>query len=221
MTGFLLSSPSRGLVSVGNCVPFPYVSTALSGGLALLELIQTVGKTTDDLKHLAESVVIIIQDSIKHLAVLSKDIGIMSKDWSSSKFKKYLKANSIRDEIAQFTLRVADLRADATLMAAVGTRMDLGDVANTVNAVQSSVSEIQNELAALRSGISTATTDVDGELVRSEQDFHALKLGDIELEFETARTTTFFDHHEMFDWTDYKGNPCEQYEFIRDYMPLK
>jgi hypothetical protein len=31
---------ARGLVSVGNCVPFPYVNTALSSGLALLELIQ-------------------------------------------------------------------------------------------------------------------------------------------------------------------------------------
>ncbi|KAJ7489658.1 hypothetical protein B0H11DRAFT_2229682 [Mycena galericulata] len=32
---------SRGLVSASNCVPFPYVNTALAGGLALLELIQT------------------------------------------------------------------------------------------------------------------------------------------------------------------------------------
>jgi hypothetical protein len=31
---------ARGLVSVGNCVPFPFVNTALSSGLALLELIQ-------------------------------------------------------------------------------------------------------------------------------------------------------------------------------------
>jgi hypothetical protein len=31
---------SKGLVSVGNCVPFPYVNAALSSGVALLELIQ-------------------------------------------------------------------------------------------------------------------------------------------------------------------------------------
>ncbi|KAJ7618113.1 hypothetical protein DFH06DRAFT_98599 [Mycena polygramma] len=56
-----LVSVSRGLVSVGNCTPFPYVGTALSAGVALLELIQTVGKTTDDLKYLAESVVTIMK----------------------------------------------------------------------------------------------------------------------------------------------------------------
>ncbi|KAJ7691034.1 hypothetical protein B0H17DRAFT_1201377 [Mycena rosella] len=181
---------SRGLVSVANCVPFPYVKTALSGGLALLELIEAVGKTTEELKYLAESVVTImklLREEIDahptnpnpkfhqicvefniHLDGLSKDIGIMAKDWSSSTFKKYVKTNGIRDEIAQFTRRVADLRADATLIAAVGTRMDLVEVANTVTAVQSSVSEIRNELAQIRSGSSRAS--LNDELVRFEED---------------------------------------------------
>jgi hypothetical protein len=69
---------SKGLVSVGNCVPFPYVNTALSSGVALLELIQVstlttkdlinysfyiemVSNSSDDLKYLAESVVTIMQ----------------------------------------------------------------------------------------------------------------------------------------------------------------
>jgi hypothetical protein len=68
---------SRGLVAVGNCVPFPYVNTALASGLALLELIQVrtwtdrrlprsfepqmVGKSSNDLKYLAESVVTIMR----------------------------------------------------------------------------------------------------------------------------------------------------------------
>ncbi|KAJ7635758.1 hypothetical protein DFH06DRAFT_661748 [Mycena polygramma] len=156
-----LVSVSRGLVTVGNCAPFPYVSTALAAGLALLELIETVGKTTDDLKYLAESVVAImkllgeeidarpatpdmkfVQVCIEfnmHLIRLSKDIESTSKNWSASKFKKYVKVNCIRDEIAQFTRRVSDLRANATLIAAAGTRMDLVEVANNVSAVRSSV----------------------------------------------------------------------------------
>jgi hypothetical protein len=40
---------SKGLVSVGNCVPFPYVNAALSSGVALLELIQVSALRTVDL----------------------------------------------------------------------------------------------------------------------------------------------------------------------------
>ncbi|KAJ6575992.1 hypothetical protein DFH09DRAFT_371158 [Mycena vulgaris] len=240
-----LLTVSRGLASVGNCIPFPYVSTALSAGVALLELIQTVGKTTDDLKYLAESVVTIMKllrqemdahpanpnpklhqvcvEFNAHLSGLSKDIGIMAKDWSSSKFKKYLKANCIRDEIAQFTRRVADLRADATLITAIGTRMDLVEVANVVTAVQSSVSEIQSELADLRSGTSRATKNSNDELDRFEEDFHALKMGDIELAFDTARTSSFVrvdndNSQQVFGWTDYKGHVKGFLRTVRVYQ---
>ncbi|KAJ7618186.1 hypothetical protein DFH06DRAFT_99817 [Mycena polygramma] len=223
-----LISVSRGLVSVGNCVPFPCVSTALSAGLALLELIQTVGKTSEDLKYLAESVVAImklLQEEIEahpnnpdqrfvqlcnefnlHLNRLSKDIESMSKNWSSSKFKKYLKVNCIRDEIAQFTRRVVDMRANATLIAATGTRMDLVEVATDVSAVRSSVSQMQNELAAIRSTANPSTAE---DLVRFEEDFRALKVGDIQLEFSTASTSNYMlgdgPQAVRVEWTDYKG----------------
>ncbi|KAJ6575995.1 hypothetical protein DFH09DRAFT_1150165 [Mycena vulgaris] len=236
-----LLTVSRGLASVGNCIPFPYVSTALSAGVALLELIQTVGKTTDDLKYLAESVVTIMKllrqemdahpanpnpklhqvcvEFNAHLSGLSKDIGIMAKDWSSSKFKKYLKANCIRDEIAQFTRRVADLRADATVRR----------------------KKIQSELADLRSGTSRATKNSNDELVRFEEDvsesefnppfkvthpyikFHALKMGDIELAFDTARTSSFVrvdnvNSQQVFGWTDYKGYVKGSLRTVRVYQ---
>ncbi|KAJ6536848.1 hypothetical protein B0H19DRAFT_1270555 [Mycena capillaripes] len=237
-----LITVSRGLVSVGNCAPFPYVSTALSAGLALLELIQTVGQTTNELKYLAESVVTIMKllgeemeahptasdakflkvciEFNMHLTRISKDIESMSKDWSSSKFKKYIKANCIRDEIAQFTRRVSDLRADATLIAATGTRMDLAEVANAVSSVKSGVSQIQTELAAIRS---PATTDASQDLVHFEENFHALKVGDIHLDFQTARTSDY----ELLDfrtrataqigWTDYKGYVRGSPQTIRVY----
>ncbi|KAJ7077039.1 hypothetical protein C8R44DRAFT_896417 [Mycena epipterygia] len=232
---------SRGLASVGSCVPFPYVNTALAGGVALLELIQTVGKTTDDLKYLAESVVTIMKllreeldahpDNLDakfrqvcvefnaHLSGLSKDIETMSKDWSSSRFKKYLKANAIRDEIAQFTRRVNDLRADATFVTAVGTRMDLVEV-------KSSVSEIQKDISVIRSATARAPTSVNQQdLVRFEEDFHALKVGDIQLEFETARTSNFvrFDRRDgqqlqvHIGWTDYRGTVNASLRTIRVY----
>ncbi|KAJ7489654.1 hypothetical protein B0H11DRAFT_2229677 [Mycena galericulata] len=218
---------SRGLVSASNCVPYPYINTALTGGLALLELIQTVGQTTDDLKYLAESVVTIMKllreemdshptntsthlspvcmEFNMHLTRLSTDIETMSKDWSSSKFKKYLKVNSVRDEITHFTRRVTDMRANATqLIAATGTRMDLAGVANAVAEVQSSVLE-------MRTAMGSTTTDPNRELVRFEEDFHALKIGDIELDFESARTSTFMSmcwaksERTEIGWTDYRG----------------
>ncbi|KAJ7121459.1 hypothetical protein C8R44DRAFT_876864 [Mycena epipterygia] len=40
---------SWGLASAGSCIPFPYVNTAFAGGVALLELIETVGKMTDNI----------------------------------------------------------------------------------------------------------------------------------------------------------------------------
>ncbi|KAJ7635760.1 hypothetical protein DFH06DRAFT_661757 [Mycena polygramma] len=224
-----LVSVSRGLVSVANCAPFPYVSTALAAGLALVELIETVGKTTDDLKYLAESVVVIMEllgeeidarpadpdmkfvqvciEFNMHLTRLSKDIESMSKDWSSSKFKKYIKVNCIRDEIAQFTRRVSDLRANATLIAAAGTRMDLVEVANDVSAVRSCISRIENGLATVHS---PRVSNTSADLVCLEEDFHALKVGDIQLAFETARTTdyTAVDGRKRMHigWTDYKGH---------------
>ncbi|KAJ6522579.1 hypothetical protein B0H19DRAFT_655253 [Mycena capillaripes] len=237
-----LITVSRGLVSLGNCTPFPYVNTALSAGLAFLELIQTVGKTTDELKYLAESIVTIMKllgeemeahpsppdakflkvciEFNLHLTRLSKDIESMSKDWSSSKFKKYIKVNCVRDEIAQFTRRVSDLRADATLIAATGTRMDLAEVANAVSTVKSGVSQIQTELAAIRS---PATTDGSQDLVRFEENFHALKMGDIHLEFQTARTSDYKLENirtratVQIGWTDYKGHVRGSPQTIRVY----
>ncbi|KAJ7489664.1 hypothetical protein B0H11DRAFT_2229691 [Mycena galericulata] len=156
---------SRGLVSASNCVPFPYVNTALAGGLALLELIQTVGQTTDDLRYLADTETNLSQVCMEfntHLTRLSTDIEAMSKDWSSSKFKKYLKVNSVRDEITQFTRRVTDMRANATLIAATGTRMELARVASAVAEVQSSVWEIQTAMGS-------TTTNRNRDLVRFEE----------------------------------------------------
>ncbi|KAJ7121368.1 hypothetical protein C8R44DRAFT_165874 [Mycena epipterygia] len=233
---------SRGLASVSGCVPFPYVNTALAGGVALLDLIQTVGKNTDDLKYLAESVVTIMKllceeldahpdtphakfrqicvEFNVHLSGLSKDIETMSKDWSSSRFKKYLKANAIKDEIAQFTRRVNDLRADATFVTAVDTRMDLVEV-------KSSVSEIQKDISAIRSATAKAPTSVNQQdLVRFEEDFHALKVGDIQLEFETARKSDFVrvdrrngqQSQVHIGWTDYKGTVNGSVRTIRVYQ---
>ncbi|KAJ7121375.1 hypothetical protein C8R44DRAFT_786208 [Mycena epipterygia] len=194
-------------------------------------LASTVGKNTDDLKYLAESVVIIMKllreeldahpdtpdakfrqicvEFSVHLSRLSKDIETMSKDWSSSRFKKYLKANAIRDEIAQFIQRVNDLRANATLIAAPGTRMDLVEVSNVVTA---------KELAVIRSATAQEPISLDQqELVRFEADFHALK-------FETARLTTFVRRNHWngpgvkIGWTDYKGTIKGSVRTIRVYL---
>ncbi|KAJ7881762.1 hypothetical protein B0H14DRAFT_1498862 [Mycena olivaceomarginata] len=230
---------ARGLVSVGNCVPFPFVNTALSSGLALLELIQTVGQSGDDMKYLAESVVTIMkllreemdlhpttentkfaqvcEEFTEHLMQLSKDLESMSKNWSSSKFRKYLNSHNIREEISLFTRRVSDLRANATLIAAAGTRMDLAPVVTGVAAVESKIDGLHRQLVEQRSSLVTSAAEsLKQELTRFEEDFHALKLGDIHLDFCSARVANFSEFHldgrekKEIGWTDYKAtvNGC-------------
>ncbi|KAJ7648669.1 hypothetical protein DFH06DRAFT_1209303 [Mycena polygramma] len=220
---------ARALVSVGDCVPFPYVNTALSAGLALLELIQTVGKSDDDLKYLAESVVSIMrllreevdshpnenisfrqvcEEFAGHLTQLSKDIELMAKNWSSSKWRKYLNSRNIRDEIEQFTRRVNDLRANATLVAATGTRMDLASVASGLTAVESRITDLQREVGSQRT-LLTQDPDFTRELARFSDDFHVLKLGDIHLDFQSARNFKLAVHSNgkvgHIGWTDYNA----------------
>ncbi|KAJ7123318.1 hypothetical protein C8R43DRAFT_959122 [Mycena crocata] len=252
---------SKGIVAVGNCLPFPYVKTALESGLALLELIETVSKSSDDLRYLAESVVTIMKllreemeshpnggddtkfcrvcaEFVTHLTQLSRDLASMAKNWSSSRFRRYLNSHNIQEEITRFTREVNDLRANATLIAATGTRLDLIGVGNGVAAVESKISDLQRELACERSN---TTTSLKQELTRFEEDvsrnsqpyggfssnrfkFHSVKLGDIELDFRTARTATF----EGIDfvgnrttrtcWTDYEATVKGSIRTVRVYQ---
>ncbi|KAJ7358572.1 hypothetical protein DFH08DRAFT_848729 [Mycena albidolilacea] len=149
----------------------------------------------------------------RHLGQLTKDLESMSRNWSSSKFKKYLKSHNIREEIALFTRQVADLRANATLIAAAGTKLDLAGVADEVAAVQSRINDLKNQL--LGQSLAASAAD-DQELTRFEEDFHSLKLGDIHLDFRSALVSEFpeLDHDgrekRRIEWTDYKAtvNGC-------------
>ncbi|KAJ7358569.1 hypothetical protein DFH08DRAFT_802387 [Mycena albidolilacea] len=151
------------------------------------------------------SMISTLSSTSRHLTQLSKDLESMSKNWSSSKFNRYLKSHNIREEIALFTRRVADLRANATLIAATGTRLDLAGVATGVAAVESRINDLQSQLV----GQSLDMTAADNrELTRK---FRALKLGDIHLEFRSARGSEFSESdHEgrekrRIGWTDYKA----------------
>ncbi|KAJ7446967.1 hypothetical protein FB451DRAFT_1536679 [Mycena latifolia] len=250
---------SKGLVSVANCVPFPYVNAALSAGLVLLELIQTVGKSSEDLKYLAQSVVSIMQllreemashsavqdtrfrelctEFSMHMSQLSRDIESLSKERSSSKLKKYLGSPRMRDEITDFTRRVDDLRANTTFVAAIGTRMDLVEIANGVAAVESKISTIQQDLTSLTQ---TKATGLSSELARFEEDvgpisldgvaivfsliqFHALKLGDIHVDFHSARPAEFevyLRRHQRrkIGWTDYRATVQGCIRTVRVYQ---
>ncbi|KAJ7150758.1 hypothetical protein C8R46DRAFT_1198283 [Mycena filopes] len=230
---------SKGLVSVADCVPFPYVGSALRAGLALLELIQTVGKSDEDLKYLAESVVTIMSllkeeldshGSLENprlrqvclefesdLTRLSKDLEAMSKNWSSSKFRKYLNSQNVRDDITQLKRQLDDLRANATLIAATGTRMDVADGFATV---ESRISELHREIK--QSTVSPVPTP-SFELARYEEDFHALKPGDIHLHFHTSRAASFVRYdlgHEKSctAWTDYRATVKGSVHTVRVYQ---
>ncbi|KAJ7121435.1 hypothetical protein C8R44DRAFT_736234 [Mycena epipterygia] len=169
-------------MSVASCAPVPYVNAALSGAWPCWNLFR---KTTDDLKYLAESVVTIMKlfreemdahgnpdakssqicvEFNMHLSGLSKDIESIATDWSSSRFKKYLKANSMRDEITQFTRRVNEMLHSLPLSVLALTRMDLVEV-------KSRVSEIQKEVSAIRSVTARAPYNLNQqELVRFAED---------------------------------------------------
>ncbi|KAJ7026655.1 hypothetical protein C8F04DRAFT_106472 [Mycena alexandri] len=241
-----LIAVSKGLVAVADCVPFPYVRTAFGAGLALLELIQMVGKSSEDLIYLAESVVAImtlLRDEMRshptiespnfrrvctefevHLTQISKDLESMSRNWSSSKFRKYLNSQNIRDRIDQFTRQVNDLRANATFVAATGGRMDLASVADDVAIVKAGILELQLNLTNQRpSPEGPAPEHVLHDLAPYEKDFHALKLGDIHLEFNTARRTNFVERDlqsrekKSASWIDYKATVKGSIHTVRVY----
>ncbi|KAK7008459.1 hypothetical protein R3P38DRAFT_3023061 [Favolaschia claudopus] len=229
-----LITTGRGIASFANCAPIPWVGAALSAGVALLELIQTIGKTTDDLRYLAESVVSLMKrlrdefdahpsdasprlqqvctEINTRLVDISNDISEMSKDWSSSKFKKYLKANCVRDEIAQFNRLVSDLRADATLATALGTRLDIARVGDVVSAVNCNITQIQEGLAM----IGPPSAEISKrEYTSFEENFHSLRIGDMHLNLETACAVAYQVHAGEDNpngglcersWTDYKGS---------------
>ncbi|KAJ7612935.1 hypothetical protein DFH06DRAFT_1484800 [Mycena polygramma] len=179
---------AKGLVTISNAVPFPYVNAALASELALLELIQMVDKSNDDLRYLAESVLTIMrllhEETEAHptdqrskfrgfcgaferdLTRLAKDLESIRKQQCASRFKKYFNAHNMRDEISHFTRQVDDLRANATLTAAIGTRVT----------VETGVAAVEDRVARLEHHI---------------KDFHALKLADIHLEFNSARAGPF------------------------------
>ncbi|KAJ6513657.1 hypothetical protein C8R47DRAFT_616854 [Mycena vitilis] len=235
---------ARGLVAVGNCVPVPYVSAALLAGLALLELIQSVGKLDEDLKYLAESVITIMkllskeldshpiespgfrqvcEDLSSQLTQLTEDLKKMSQKWSSSKLRKYLNSQNMQDQIAQFARRFNDLRANATLVAATGTRLDLASVANGVTAIESQLSALQHELVDQHYLRPMDSTDgLKQKTIRLGEDFHALKPGDIHLDFRSARPNKYglYDNgvsEGTLSWTDYKATVGAGVRTVRVY----
>ncbi|KAJ7734063.1 hypothetical protein B0H16DRAFT_1892548 [Mycena metata] len=247
-----LITVGRDLVPLANCVPFPYVAVALAAGLALLELIQMVGKSSEELKYLAESVTTImkslrkemdshptIEDTkfrqlclefetprFRHLTRLSTDLKLMAKNWSASRFKRYLNSQDIRDRTTRFMREVNDLRANATLVAATGTRLNLESVAHSIAAVELGVSDIRRGMMEQRSSLPTNTTsDILGrELARYEEDFHPLKLGDIHLEFGTARHASFVEwditgnEKRHTAWVDYRATVKGSVQTVRVYQ---
>ncbi|KAJ7615636.1 hypothetical protein DFH06DRAFT_1343604 [Mycena polygramma] len=213
---------ARGLVSVSNCVPFPYVNTALSAGLMLLELIQTVGQSDEDLKYLSESVVAIMkllrEEVESHPTENTLFRNVCEEFTSSGSVQVRDRFRTEHRQHYHFTRRVNDLRANATLVAATGTRMDLAGVESRISGliVSQHSPKIDSEDDLTQS-----------ELARLENDFHALKLGDIYLDFRSARTNSFAiyangseespEEKEM-GWTDYRATVNGSLRTVRVYQ---
>ncbi|KAJ6487108.1 hypothetical protein C8R47DRAFT_1277349 [Mycena vitilis] len=222
---------ARSLVSVTNCVPFPYVNTALSAGLVLLELFQRVRQSDEDLKYLSESVVAIMKLLREEVESHQTREHAVSQPFNSAVQRhrvdvaesvfiqvEYLNSQKIRDQISHFTRRVNDIRANATLVAATGTRMDLAGV-------ESRISEL---IASRHSPRIDSEDDLNqSELASLEKDFHAFKLGDIYLDFGSARTNSFakyangseesLEEKEM-GWTDYRATVNGGVRTVRVYQ---
>ncbi|KAJ7673597.1 hypothetical protein B0H17DRAFT_168743 [Mycena rosella] len=122
------------LKTASACVSVPCLQPAFEAMAMVLELVERVDKNDADLKYLAESAInltTLLTDELK-LRSDSPDVRLaelcaefirylnnvakeLRKPRSKFRFKKYLKAKSIRDNIDDFTRRLADLRADLTV----------------------------------------------------------------------------------------------------------
>ncbi|KAJ7612898.1 hypothetical protein DFH06DRAFT_147506 [Mycena polygramma] len=186
-----------------------------------------VDKSNEDLRYLAESVVTIMrllhEETESHrtdqkpkyrdfcgaferdLTRLAKDLESIRKQQYTSRFKKYFNAHNMRDESSHLTRQVDDLRANATLIAAIGTRVT---VETGVAAVEDRVAHLEHQTVG--PDVLLVSKTAQCELGRFEKDFYALKIADIHLEFDSARAGPFTGDPQRHDeravrWTDYRG----------------
>ncbi|KAJ7458204.1 hypothetical protein FB451DRAFT_1406509 [Mycena latifolia] len=175
---------SKGLASVANCMPFPressedlkYLAQSVVTHAAFEEMASHSAaqdtrfgelclefSTYVDVMAISEN--LIDKQHQAHVAAVERHRVLVEG-------RVFIEAQEIpgsprmRDEITDFTRRVNDLRANTTLVAAIGTRMDLVAVANGVAAVESKISAIQQDSNSLTQ---TKATRLSSELARFEE----------------------------------------------------
>ncbi|KAJ7429567.1 hypothetical protein B0H11DRAFT_2143030 [Mycena galericulata] len=161
-------------------VPVPCLPAIFEAVSTLLDLVERVGQNETDMKYLAESAINItslLTDELKSrpessdmrltalcndfLRYLEKvDVELNKRVKSKLWFKRYLKAKSIRDAVDDFARRIADLRADLTLAAAIGSRFQLIDTDKRVQEVQSSLAHITHDLRSHAASFKDIEEDV-------------------------------------------------------------
>ncbi|KAJ6533773.1 hypothetical protein DFH09DRAFT_124887 [Mycena vulgaris] len=209
------------LKSTSTCVPLPYIQPVFEAVTMILDLVERVDKNETDVKYLAESAIHIttlLTDELKSrpdysdirllnlceefVRYLDKVASELNKRKSRIWFKKYLKVKSIRDSLDQFTRRLADLRADLTMVAAVGSRFQIIDT-------NIRVQEVQSGLACITREILSPDTDRSVDLI--EEDVAIFKPSELHLDFPTVQLSVMTlkqkpaDEHQVMVQT-YRAN---------------
>ncbi|KAJ7452856.1 hypothetical protein FB451DRAFT_1409151 [Mycena latifolia] len=196
---------AAGLKTTSACVPVPCLQPVFEGVGLVLDLAEKVGKNEADLKYLAEcaiNIISLLTDELKSrpnspdvrlvnlctdfVRYLDKAANEFRKPKSKFWFKKYLQAKSIRDNLDEFTRRLADLRADLTLAAAVGSRFQIVDTDRRVQDLQVSIEHITREILSPAATGTELSKRHDPFLDAIEEDVLVFKPSELHLDFGTV-----------------------------------
>ncbi|KAJ7895214.1 hypothetical protein B0H14DRAFT_2681616 [Mycena olivaceomarginata] len=143
-------------------VPVPYIRAAFGTVVILLETVDKMKKNRDDLLDLCESLVEIVRLLQAEISAHGQVAGVrfmgLCKDFTSfvhmlqtqlemvlrnrgglrGRFKEFLGATTVADQIVRYRNRVNELRSNFLLIAAIDTNLTLAQIQKDVTAAQES-----------------------------------------------------------------------------------
>ncbi|KAJ6595025.1 hypothetical protein DFH09DRAFT_1357794 [Mycena vulgaris] len=168
-------------------IPLPYIRAAFSTAVIFLETVDKMKKNRNDLRELCErtvEIVFLLQDEISaHGHVVGARFMGLCENFMSflrlvqtglenlmrnrnglrGRFKEFLRATTVVDQIECYRIRVNELRSNCILAATIQTNFNVASIQRSVSAIQ--------------------------EIAPSAHQFRRVALGDINLLYETAMSS--------------------------------
>ncbi|KAJ7336866.1 hypothetical protein DFH08DRAFT_964824 [Mycena albidolilacea] len=143
-------------------VPVPYIRAAFGTVVILLETVDKMKKNRDDLLDLCESLVEIVRllqaeisahgqvagvrfmglcedfTSFVHMLHTQLEMVLRNRGGLRGRFKEFLGATTVADQIVRYRNRVNELRSNFLLIAAIDTNLTVAQIQKDVTAVQES-----------------------------------------------------------------------------------